>query len=489
LAYLLGIDQGTTQTTAVVIDERGQLVASRSARLPVRFPGPGLVEQVPWAIVESVRRAAGPLVEAYPIAAAGLDNQGETFVLWDAASGEPLTPAIVWQDKRGTAVCEELAGQVDLPRLRRKTGLLLDSYFSAPKLSRVLADSPELRAAAEGGRLCFGTTDSWVLWQLSSGALHVTDPSTASRTLLFDINELRWDPELLELFRVPEGILPEVRPSAGYVGTVDLAGCRLPLYALLVDQQAALFGQACFAPGDMKCTLGTGSFVLMNTGATPRLSGHRLLTTVAWQLPAGTAYALDGGVYVAGAAVQWLAENLHLLADVSASAAAAERATDGAVTFVPALSGLAAPYWQPGVRGAILGLSRATTDADIVRAALEGVACRVGEVIAAMERDAGQAISHLKADGGPAANRVLMQLLADLLNVEVRVSAAREATAIGIANLAAHAALGTSLEALAERWQAEALYRPRMSEVERQARWERWRRALAAVQAFHGLEQ
>jgi glycerol kinase len=486
MAYLLGIDQGTTQTTAVVLDDRGRLVDSRSVQLPISFPQPGWVEQDPWDILRTVREAAGPLVAAYPIAAAGFDNQGETFLLWDGATGRPLTPAIVWQDKRGQAVCDRLAGQVDPDRLRRKTGLLLDSYFSAPKLRYVLDQDPALQEAASAGRLRFGTTESWAIWQLSGGRLHVTDPSTASRTLLFDINRLDWDDELLALFDVPRAVLPEVRPSAGYVGDLDLGGRPIPLYGLLVDQQAALFGQACFASGELKCTFGTGSFLLMNIGHQPRPSASGLLTTVAWQLADGPAYALDGGVFVTGAAVQWLAESMGLLTDVASSSEAAERSADRMVTFVPALAGLAAPHWRPEVQGAIFGLTRATTPADVARATLEGIACQVYEVVKAMERDAGQPIAFVKVDGGPSGNRYLMQFLAGLLGSEVRVAAAREATAIGAANLAGHAALEISLVELAARWQAEAVYAPRMSAAEREAHLERWERALAAARRFHG---
>ncbi len=470
MAYLLGIDQGTTQTTAVVLDEQGQLVASRSAPLPIHFPQPGWAEQDPWDILRTVREAAGPLAAAYPIAAVGFDNQGETFVLWDGATGQPLTPAIVWQDKRGQAVCDRLASQLDAGWLRHK----------------VLDSDAALREAARAGRLRFGTTESWVIWQLSGGRLHITDPSTASRTLLFDLNRLDWDDELLALFDVPRAILPEIRPSAGYAGDIDLGDGRpLPLHGLLVDQQAALFGQACFAPGEMKCTFGTGSFLLMNIGPTPRPSASGLLTTVAWQLPSGVCYALDGGVFVTGAAVQWLAETLGLLPDVAASADFAAQSADSTVTFVPALAGLAAPHWRPEIQGAIFGLTRATTPADIARATLEGIACQVYEVVKAMEQDAGQPAPFMKVDGGPSANRYLMQFLADLLQVEVRVAAAREATAIGAANLAGHAALGTSLDELAARWRAEAVYAPRMAVAMRDEHLERWGRALAAARQFH----
>jgi glycerol kinase len=485
MSYLLGIDQGTTQTTAIILAEDGQLAARLAGQLPIRFPKPGWVEQDPWDIVRTVREAVTPLVEHYPIQAAGFDNQGETFLLWDAESGQPLTPAIVWQDKRGQTVCDALANKVETEWLRQKTGLLLDSYFSAPKLRYVFEHDPDLLDAARKGRVRFGTTEAWVLWQLSNGSLHVTDPSTASRTLLFDMNKLDWDDDLLDLFGVPRAILPEVLPSAGYVGELNLGtGKRLPLYGLLVDQQAALFGQACFTPGEMKCTFGTGSFLLMNIGQTPRLSDHGLLTTVAWCLPSQTSYAFDGGIFVTGAAVQWLAESLKLIPEAASSAQAAEQSTDREVIFVPALSGLAAPHWQPDVRGAMFGLSRATTPADITRATLEGIACRVYEVVKAMEQDAGYALSRLKVDGGPSGNRYLMQFLADLLNVEVRVAAAREATAMGVAQVAAHA-LGLSLDDLTARWQAEAIYQPQMDDSSRTAHLERWQRALAATQQFH----
>jgi glycerol kinase len=461
MRFVLGIDQGTTQTTAVVIDENGSVVDSRVAAVPVTFPQPGWVEQDPWDLVRTVRETAEPLVMAYPVEAVGFDNQGETFIVWDAESGNPLTPAIVWQDKRGVEVCQALAAQIDHDWLRRTTGLLLDSYFSAPKLRYVLQAQPNLADAARAGRVRFGTTESWVLWHLSDGRLHITDPSTASRTLLFNIQTLGWDDSLLATFGVDRRMLPEVRPSAGLAGEIRLAEKTLPVHALLVDQQAALFGQACFHPGDMKCTFGTGSFLLMNTGSVPRLSQHGLLTTVAWHIDGSASYALDGGVFAAGAAVQWLAESLRLMPDVAASAALAQASTDPGVVVVPALAGLAAPHWKPEVRGAVFGLSRATTPQDLVRATLEGIACRVTEVVRAMEQDSEQAASVLRVDGGPSANAYLMQALADLSGLEVHVAAALEATAVGIASLAAHSALGVSLGELAARWRAQAIYVPR----------------------------
>jgi len=486
MKYILGIDQGTTQTTAVVVDENASFVEKNSVSLPARFPSPGWVEQDPADIVRTVKEAVAPLIEKYEIAAVGFDNQGETFVVWDNETGEPLTPAIVWQDKRGVEVCNAIGDQVDTDALRQKTGLLLDSYFSAPKFRYAWEHDPKLKQAIDEGRARFGTTETWVIWNLSNRQLHITDPSTASRTLLFDVNRLDWDDDLLSLFGATRTILPKIVPSAGYAGDLDFGdGKTLPLHALLVDQQAALFGQACFKPGEMKCSFGTGSFLLMNIGKEMRLSNNGLLTTMAWHWDKETAYALDGGIFVTGAAVQWLTESLHFLSDPAASAESALQSKDGDVVVVPALQGLAAPHWLSDARGAIFGLSRGSLPADIVRATLDGIAFRVYEVVNAMSQDAGQAPPSLKVDGGPSGNPYLMQYIADLLKLEVRVAAAREATAIGIANLAAHSALGISLETLADCWQSEAIYQPKIDEQERQRRLAKWNKALEAVKVYH----
>ena len=488
MKYLLGIDQGTTQTTAVVVNELGEMVEENSAQLPARFPRAGWVEQDPHDIVRTVKEACAPLLDKYSISAVGFDNQGETFILWDKDTGEPVTPAIVWQDTRGESVCKALAPHIDPDRLRQKTGLLLDSYFSAPKLKWVFENHPDIREQAHAGKLKFGTTETWVLWTLTNGKYHVTDPSTASRTLLFDMNCFEWDDELLTLFDVPRDMLPEVKPSAGLIGDVDFGnGKPLPLHALLVDQQAALFGQACFNAGEMKCSFGTGSFLLMNIGDTPRLSKNGLLTTVGWNFDGHTAYAFDGGIFVTGSAVQWLRDNLKFIPDSASSNDAANRSTDSGVIVVPALQGLAAPHWRTDVRGAVFGLNRSTTSDDIVRATLDGIACRVYEVVTAMSQDAGQAPPHLKVDGGPSGNAYLMQMVADLLNLEVRVSAAQEATAIGIANLAGVSALGTSFEELSQNWKSEAVYMPQMKEEERVNKLFQWNKALEAVKAFHRM--
>ncbi|MCI0610628.1 MAG: glycerol kinase GlpK, partial [Anaerolineae bacterium] len=454
--------------------------------LPARFPKAGWVEQEPDDILRTVKEACAPLLDKYDIAAVGFDNQGETFILWDKDTGKPVTPAIVWQDTRGQSVCDALASRVDVNLLRQKTGLLLDSYFSAPKLKWVFENHPDIRKQAHEGQLKFGTTETWVLWSLTNGKLHVTDPSTASRTLLFDMNRFEWDDDLLALFDVPRSMLPEVKPSAGFIGDIDFGnGKPLPLHALLVDQQAALFGQACFKAGDMKCSFGTGSFLLMNIGDKPQLSNHGLLTTVGWNFNGHTAYAFDGGIFVTGSAVQWLRDNLKLIPDSASSNEAAKRSTDLGVVVVPALQGLAAPHWRTDVRGAMFGLNRSTTADDIVRATLDGIACRVYEVVNAMSHDAGKSPPHLKVDGGPSGNPYLMQYIADLLNMEVRVAAAREATAIGIANLAAHSAMGTSLNELASHWQSEAVYFPKINETERKYRLEKWNKALEVLKFYH----
>ena len=487
MKYLLGIDQGTTQTTAVIVNEHGEMIEKNSSQLPARFPQAGWVEQDPHDIVRTVKEASAPLLDKYDIAAVGFDNQGETFILWDKDTGEPVTPAIVWQDTRGQAVCDALASRVDLDLLRRKTGLLLDSYFSAPKVKWMFENHPEIRHQAHEGKVLFGTTETWVIWSLTNGKLHVTDPSTASRTLLFDMNRFEWDDDQLALFDVPKSMLAEVKPSAGYIGDIDFGGTGkpLPLHAMLVDQQAALFGQACFSAGEMKCSFGTGSFLLMNIGDRPRLSNNGLLTTVGWNFDGHTAYAFDGGIFVTGSAVQWLRDNLKAVPDSPSSNDAANRSVDLDVVVVPALQGLAAPHWRTDVRGAMFGLNRSTTSDDIVRATLDGIACRVYEVVTAMSQDAGRAPPHLKVDGGPSGNPYLMQMIADLLDLEVRVSAALEATAIGIANLAGVSALGTSFEDLSRNWKAETSYIPKMTRDAREKKLAQWNKAVEAVKAFH----
>jgi glycerol kinase len=480
VSYILGIDQGTSQTKALILDERGRVLATNSAPIQTTVVGETQIEQDPFDILRSVEVACAPLLARYPAQLAGLDNQGETFLLWDAEDGTPLSPAISWQDKRGEAICRRLAAGGHEALVREKTGLLLDPYFSASKLAWLLENDAELARRAQQGELRFGTLDSWLVWKLSPDSLHLTDPSTASRTLLYNINTLAWDDELLGLFGVPRALLPQVVPSAGDAGTIVVAERELALHALLCDQQAALFGQACLTAGSAKCSFGTGAFLLLNTGPKPVLSQHGLLGTVAWQTPALTHYALDGGVFIAGAAVEWLRDALQIIGSAAESSALAE-AADPATTplFIPALAGLAAPYWQPEARGTIFGLSRGSGRAELTRATLEGLALRVGDVLRAMQADAGLTLPALRVDGGPARNGFLMQTLSDDLGVEVQVAAEVESTAMGIAQLARHSALGLPLEEIGAEWRAATTYTPRIGEDERGTRRARWQRAVA----------
>jgi glycerol kinase len=485
--YILGIDQGTSQTKALIMDRAGQVLATNTAPVPTTIIGETRIEQDPLDILRSVEIACAPLLEQYPADVVGLDNQGETFLLWDAEDGTPLTPAISWQDKRGAAICQELEAAGHGPLVRQRTGLLLDPYFSASKLAQVLRENRDLARRAADGTVRFGTVDTWLIWQLSAQRLHVTDPSTASRTLLYNIGALSWDDDLLRLFGIPAALLPRVVPSAGYAGEIAVAGRSLALHAMLCDQQAALFGQGCLVPGSAKCTFGTGAFLLLNTGAQPVVSDHGLLGTVAWQTSELTHYALDGGVFVAGAAVEWLRDEMGVIASAAESSALAESA-DPATTplYIPALAGLAAPYWQPQARGTIFGLSRGSGRAELVRATLEGLAQRVADVLAAMQDDSGLALPSLRVDGGPARNRFLMQTLANDLGVDVQVAAEVESTATGVAHMARHAAYDVALDAIAAAWRAAEVYSPNIPTDEREQRRARWRRAVALAIQMYG---
>jgi glycerol kinase len=487
--YILGIDQGTSQTKALIVDRGGRVLAMNTAPVRTTVIGETRIEQDPLDILSSVELACAPLLEQYPAEIAGLDNQGETFLLWEAESGAPLTPAISWQDKRGDAICRELEAAGHGQFVRQRTGLLLDSYFSASKLAYVLRENSELARRAAAGVVRFGTVDSWLAWRMSGGQLHITDPSTASRTLLYNIHTLAWDTELLALFGVPEAVLPRVVPSAGHAGEITVCGRTLALHGMLCDQQAALFGQGCLSAGSAKCSFGTGAFLLLNTGARPVLSDHGLLGTVAWHTPELTHYALDGGVFVAGAAVEWLRDELGIIASAAESSALAEVANPATTPlYIPALAGLAAPYWQPQARGTIFGLSRGSGRAELARATLEGLAQRVADVLLAMQADAELALPSLRVDGGPARNRFLMQTLADDLGVEVQVAAEVESTATGVAQIARHAAHGVPLDAIAASWRAAEVYTPKITADEREERRARWRRAVALAMEMYATE-
>jgi glycerol kinase len=497
--YVLALDQGTTSSRAMVFDERGQVVAVGQKELEQHYPRPGWVEHEPLDIwssqvgvaAEALSRAG---LQARDIAAVGIANQRETTLLWDRRTLEPLGRAIVWQDRRTSGEVERLRQAGVEPLVTRATGLLLDPYFSATKIAWLLDQDAELRARAKAGEVAFGTVDSWLAARLTGGAVHVTDVSNASRTLLFDIHRLAWADELLEAFRVPRAVLPEVVPTSGVIAEVSfgpLAG--VPLAALAGDQQAATFGQACFSPGQAKNTYGTGCFLVLNTGHEATSSGHRLLATVGWQrrsMDGGlgpTAYALEGSVFTAGAVVQWLRDGLGVIRDASEAERLADSVPDsGGVYFVPALTGLGAPHWDPYARGAIVGVTRGTTAAHLARAALEGVAFQVADVVDAMRQDSGLPFAELRVDGGAARNDLLMQLQADIAGVTVVRPAVTETTALGAAFLAGLAVgVWSGEDEVAALWREEKRFEPRMPASEREARRERW---TAAVQRAMGWE-
>jgi glycerol kinase len=445
---ILAIDQGTTGTTVLVLDAARTVRARGYREFPQIYPRPGEVEHDPEAIWASVTGALGDAlkgIDARRIAAIGITNQRETTLVWDRADGRPVCNAIVWQDRRTAPMCAELKAAGHEDAVRARTGLVLDPYFSATKIRWMLDNVPGLRARAEAGQLAFGTVDTFLIWRLSGGKTHATDVTNASRTLLYDIRARRFDPELCALFGVPASMLPEVCPSAGRLAeTRGVPGLPdfIPITGVAGDQQAALFGQDCSEPGDAKCTFGTGAFLLMNIGTEPKISTRGLLTTVAWTLDTeasrSTAYALEGSAFIAGALVQWLRDGLGLIAKAADIEPLARSVPDsGGVTIVPALTGLGAPHWRSDARGLITGLTRGTTKAHIARAALEAIALQNVDLVTAMQADAGLPINHLRVDGGAAANDLLMQIEADLLEVQIFRPEMVESTALGAAKLAA----------------------------------------------------
>jgi glycerol kinase len=485
---VLALDQGTTSSRALLFDHDTRIVAAAQREFRQSFPSPGWVEHDPAEIWSS---QSGVMAEALAtaglaagdVAAIGITNQRETTIIWDRATLEPIAPAIVWQDRRTAAAVELLQARAGVETLvRERTGLVMDAYFSASKIAWLLEHVPGARTRAEHGELAFGTVDAWLVARLTRGETHVTDVTNASRTMLFDIHRLEWDEDLLELWRVPRALLPRVCGSSEVYGHVadglPLAGT--PIAGIAGDQQAATFGQACFATGQAKNTYGTGCFIVLNTGDVPVASSNRLLTTVAWSRPGELRYALEGSVFVAGAAVQWLRDGLGIIArshDVEALAASVPDA--GGVVLVPAFAGLGAPYWDPYARGAIVGLTRGTTGAHIARAALESIAFQSVDVIDAMARDAGTPLAELRVDGGAASNDALMQLQADLLGVSVVRPAVTETTALGAAYLAGLAVgVWRDEEEITTLWREERRFEPRIDPDERRHRIERWRRAV-----------
>ncbi len=489
---ILAIDQGTTGTTAVIVGPDLHVLARAGVEFPQHFPAPGHVEHDPDDIWESVgtavtRALAVAGLDGSAIAAIGITNQRETTVLWEAATHRPVHRAIVWQCRRTTEICHRLKAAGHEPLFRRKTGLLLDPYFSGTKLAWLLDHVPGARARAEAGELRFGTIDTFLVSRLSGGDSWVTDPSNASRTLMLDLHTGQWDDELLQVLGVPRAVLPAVVPSSGVVGHtrgLDFLPDGIPVAGIAGDQQAALFGQACFEAGLAKATYGTGAFVLMNTGTTPVPSNSGLLTTIAWRLGDGPlVYALEGSVFIAGAAVQWLRDGLRIIDQASdIEPLAREVADSGGVTFIPAFAGLGAPYWDPEARGALLGLTRGTERGHVARACLEGIAQQVADVVEAMSRDAGRPLGLLRVDGGATANNLLMQLQADFLGSEVSRPPFVEATAFGAAFLAG---LGVGLfpdpAAIAERWREERRFTPELDEAARHDRRAAWKRAVGRL--------
>ena len=498
MSFILALDQGTTSSRAILFDQGGAIRGIAQAEFPQIFPKAGWVEHDPeqiWKSQADVARRAltDARVTAADIAAIGITNQRETTIVWDRDSGKPVYNAIVWQDRRTAGFCDELrrAGKGNL--IREKTGLVIDAYFSATKLRWILDHVPNARDRAGRGRLCFGTVDSWLLWNLTGGALHATDVTNASRTMLFNIHTGDWDDDLLGLFAIPREILPDVRPSSGVFGESqrDILGGPIRVAGIAGDQQAALFGQNCFERGQAKNTYGTGCFMLMNLGNEPTASRNRLITTVAWNVGGRTEYALEGSVFVGGAVVQWLRDGLGLIKSSSDVEALAASVPDcGGVYFVPAFAGLGAPYWDQYARGSITGLTRGTTAGHIARSALEGIAFQVADVLEAMCDDSGIQTKQLRVDGGACANNLLMQFQADLLQTPVARPAVIETTALGAAFLAGLATgYWKSHEEVRESWKAERIFEPSKSADEIAHRRRRWAEALKRAREWEEHSQ
>ncbi len=468
-SYILAIDAGTTSSRAIIFDKKGTKIATAQQEFQQYFPQNGWVEhdaEEIWntqlkVIKEVVEKANTSLEE---IAAIGITNQRETTVVWNKKTGIPVGKAIVWQDRRTSATCETLKQEGKADLFVQKTGLVLDAYFSGTKIKWILDQSSELRQQAKEGDLAFGTIDSWLIYKLTAGSKHITDVTNASRTLLFNIHELKWDNELMTLLDVPEKMMPEVVSSSEIVAHTDTAvlGAAIPISGIAGDQQSALFGQLCWNEGEVKNTYGTGCFCIMNTGTKAVQSKNKMLTTIAWKIGDQVEYAIEGSIFVAGALVQWLRDQLRLIDSApEVEALASSVADNGGVTFIPALTGLGAPYWNPNATGAIIGLTRGTTDAHIARAALEAIALRSMEIIVEMQKDAGVEFSSLKVDGGASNNNLLMQIQADLLNAEVVRPKETETTAMGAAFLAGLAVgFWSSKDEIKTMWQEDKIFQP-----------------------------
>lgn len=486
MKYILALDQGTTSSRAIVFDHSGSVVASAQKEFRQIFPKPGWVEHDAneiWATqlhtaTDAIAKAG---LGATDIAAVGITNQRETTVVWDRATGAPIHHAIVWQDRRTAATCDRLKARGLAPLIRRKTGLVVDAYFSGTKVEWILRNVPGARARAKAGELAFGTVDSWLVWNLTGGRVHVTDPSNASRTMLFNLRTGDWDDQLLDMLGVPRAMLPAVASSSEVYGeTTLLGGGSVPIAGIAGDQQAALFGQACTRPGMVKNTYGTGCFMLMNTGTRPISSRNNLLTTVAWRIGNRTEYALEGSIFIAGAVVQWLRDGLRIIQSSSEVESLAAQVVDPeGVYLVPAFAGLGAPHWDQYARGLVAGITRGTTAAHIARAALEGIAFQVADVLRAMEADAKIKLKELRVDGGACANNLLMQFQSDLLGVPVVRPKVTETTALGAAYLAGLAVgYWKDEKQIAEQWQVDRRFQQAMKPAQRKQLVAGWRKAL-----------
>jgi len=489
--YILALDQGTTSSRAILFNHDGIIIGVRQIPFNQIFPKPGWVEHDPeeiWATqMEAARGAiAAAQIESDQILAIGITNQRETTLLWERDTGKPVYNAIVWQCRRSSGICDELKRSGAEAMVREKTGLVLDAYFSGTKLTWLFRERPDLRLRAERGELMFGTIDSWLIYRLTGR--HATDPTNASRTLLFNIKNREWDADLLKLLDVPRSILPEVSPSSGFFGRTraGLFGAEIPVTGTAGDQQAALFGHACFEPGEAKNTYGTGCFTLMNTGPFPVASAHNLLSTVAWDLGKGYTYALEGSVFIAGAVIQWLRDQMGLLSESAESEGLARSVGDtGGVYLVPAFVGLGAPYWDSEVRGTVVGITRGTTRAHFVRAALEAIAYESRDLLEAMEKDSGRKLASIKADGGATANSFLMQFQADILNRNVVLPEVAETTALGAAYLAGLAVgYWSGLEDVKGNWRKRREFRPEMNAEARARLIGGWDKAVSAARSY-----
>lgn len=486
--YILALDQGTTSSRAILFDHSGNNKATTQKDFRQIFPQPGWVEHDPEDIWESQIQSALNIpkkidIEFKDIAAIGITNQRETTLVWDRETSKPIYNAIVWQDRRTSKYCDSLKQKGHLDKIKKKTGLIIDAYFSATKLKWILDNVKGAREKAKAGKLCFGTVDTWLIWKLTKGKTFVTDVSNASRTMLFNIKTLTWDTELLELFDIPLNILPEVRESSEVYGVTDksIFGVEIPIAGIAGDQQAALFGQLCTEKGMVKNTYGTGCFLLMNTGIRPVYSKNNLLTTIAWKINGKTNYALEGSVFVGGAVVQWIRDGLNLIKDAKEIEQLASEVDDnGGVYFVPALTGLGAPYWDSYARGTIIGITRGTTKAHIARAAIEGIAFQVYDIVKSMEADANAKGTELRVDGGASENNLLLQFQADIFKFNVVRPNFLETTALGAAYLAGLAiGFWGSIDELKNQWSIDRIFKPNLDENKVNTLIGQWHRAVS----------